>query len=247
MAIFPFIQVASKMLQVRFGFNETEAGQLFGIPYTISAATSPFLGILIDRIGRRGLMIILSSVVLLAAHVTNMFLSTCNPGDHCYSEVGPLVMVGIGYSIYAAALWGSIPYVVQARTVGTAFGFCTAIQNAGMAIAPTIVGAIIDATDTDYSKGYFWPSVFWACICLVGIALNIWLYFEDINNNGGQLNKVHRGDGLQQLMTSPEGGERRRLEIENDENMAPESKEYLLKDSARAALKRSMVRKSMAK
>ena len=35
MAIFPFIQVAAKMLQVRFGFNETSAGQLFGIPYTI--------------------------------------------------------------------------------------------------------------------------------------------------------------------------------------------------------------------
>ena len=146
MAIFPFIQVASKQLQVRFGFSDIEAGQLFGIPYTISAATSPFLGILIDRVGRRGLMIVASSVILFAAHVINMFLPNCAPGDHCYSELGPLVLVGIAYSIYAAALWGSIPYVVEAKTVGTAFGFCTAIQNAGMAVAPSIVGAIIDAT-----------------------------------------------------------------------------------------------------
>jgi MFS family permease len=112
MAIFPFIQVASKMLQLNFGFSETEAGGLFGIPYTISAATSPFLGILIDRVGRRGLMIIMSTVVLLVAHVTNMFLPVCAEGEHCYREVFPLVLVGIGYSIYAAALWGSIPYVV---------------------------------------------------------------------------------------------------------------------------------------
>lgn len=203
MAIFPFIQVASKMLQVRFGFSEIEAGGLFGIPYTISAATSPFLGILIDRIGRRGLMIIASSVILLFAHITNMLLPSCDPGDHCYSELGPLVLVGIGYSIYAAALWGSIPYVVEAKTVGTAFGFCTAIQNAGMAVAPSIVGAIIDATKTDSSHGYFWASFFWACVCVVGTALNTWLYFEDIKNNGGQLNKIHRGDNIQDLLTSP--------------------------------------------
>jgi MFS family permease len=100
------------MLQLNFGFSETEAGGLFGIPYTISAATSPFLGILIDRVGRRGLMIIMSTVVLLVAHVTNMFLPVCTEGEHCYREVFPLVLVGIGYSIYAAALWGSIPYVV---------------------------------------------------------------------------------------------------------------------------------------
>jgi nitrate/nitrite transporter NarK len=124
MAIFPFIQVASSMLQKRFGFSEAEAGNLFGIPYIISAITSPFLGILIDKIGRRGLMIILSSIILLVAHVINMIIPDCNK---CYSELGPLVLIGMGYSIYAAALWGSIPYVVDAKTVGTAFGFCTAI------------------------------------------------------------------------------------------------------------------------
>jgi sugar phosphate permease len=143
MAIFPFIQVASSMLQKRFGFSEADAGDYFGIPYIISAIASPFLGILIDKIGRRGLMIILSSVILLTAHVINMLLPDC---DQCYSEFGPLVLIGLGYTIYAAALWGSIPYVVDAKTVGTAFGFCTAIQNAGMAVAPSIVGAIIDNT-----------------------------------------------------------------------------------------------------
>lgn len=125
-----------------------------------------------------------------------MSLPSCPDGEKCYSELGPLVLVGIGYSIYAAALWGSIPYVVEAKTVGTAFGFCTAIQNAGMAVAPTIVGAIIDATKTDSSKGYFWASAFWAVISIIGILLNIWLYIDDIKNHGGQLNKVHKGETI---------------------------------------------------
>lgn len=164
---------------------------------------------------------ILSTVVLLAAHVVNLFLPSCHTGDRCFSELGPLILVGIGYSLYAAALWGSIPYVVEARTVGTAFGFCTAIQNAGMAIAPTIVGAIIDASQGDWSHGYFWASVFWTGICIVGIFLNTWLYIDDIRNHGGQLNKIHKGDAIKDMLTSPQGGERRLLEIERDENIAP--------------------------
>jgi hypothetical protein len=38
-----------------------------------------------------------------------------------------MILLGLGYSIYAAALWASIPYVVKARTVGTAFGITTAL------------------------------------------------------------------------------------------------------------------------
>jgi len=185
------------------------AGEYFGIPYTISAATSPFLGIMIDRIGRRGILVIASSIILLIAHVINMFLPDC---DQCYTEILPLVLIGIGYSIYAAALWSSIPYVVEPRTMGTAFGFCTAIQNAGMAVAPTIVGAIIEKTANDKTHGFFWASFFWACVCIVCLGLNFWLYYEDIRNNGGQLNKLHRGDALADLMKSPTGTERREIE-----------------------------------
>jgi len=55
-------------------------------------------------------------------------------------------MVGIGYSIYAAAIWGSVPYVVNPESIGTAFGLTTAIQNIGLVIAPTLVGYIKDKT-----------------------------------------------------------------------------------------------------
>lgn len=112
------------MLQTKYGLSEKVATKVFGIPYIISACTSPFLGLLIDKVGKRVHLVILSSFLLLLAHVITMILPVC---DGCYSEVGPLVLTGIGYSIYAAALWGSVPYVVEARTVGTAFGLCTAV------------------------------------------------------------------------------------------------------------------------
>lgn len=72
-------------------------------------------------------MIIVSSFLLVVAHFTSAYIPMCPVGQTCYGEVGPLILIGIAYSIYAAALWTSIPYVVEAKTIGTAFGFCTAI------------------------------------------------------------------------------------------------------------------------
>ena len=176
----------------------------------------------------------------MLAHIINMVLPECY---QCYSELGPLILVGIGYSIYGAALWGSIPYVVEAKTVGTAFGFVTAIQNGGMAIAPT-VGAVIHDKTLDMKQGYFWVSFFWACMCAVGLALNIWLYFEDIYHNGSTLNKVHKTvgaqDKVQDLMMSPSQDMRR--VIEQSQDITNNEKEFLLNPGARGALKRSMAR-----
>ena len=82
-------------------------------------------------------------------------------------------------------------------------------------------------------------------VCVVGIALNTWLYIEDIRNNGGQLNKVHKGDGIEEMLKSPSREERR--QITENENIDENNKEYLLNKGARDALKRSMAKRSMAK
>jgi MFS family permease len=105
----------------------------------------------------------------------------------------PLILVGVGYSIYAAAIWGSIPYIVKPHTVGTAFGIATAIQNIGLVIAPTLVGYIKDQTK-EYDHGYHYVMVFFMTINLVGLILNICLYTIDIYQMGGILDRVDHGE-----------------------------------------------------
>ena len=75
--IFPYIQVVSGMLQDRFQFSEETAGQLFGIPYIISACISPFLGFMIDKIGKRVLLSknILKSLVQLSLGLLYNYLA----------------------------------------------------------------------------------------------------------------------------------------------------------------------------
>jgi MFS family permease len=144
MSVFPYVQCVGGLLQYKYHFDEDEAAQLFGIPYIISACLCPFLGFGIDKVGRRCLFIIGSSLILIAAFTISMLLPDCPAGEKCYYEVYPLVLCGVGYSIYASVIWGSIPYTVEPKTVGTAYGICTAIQNIGLAYAPWQVSSIID-------------------------------------------------------------------------------------------------------
>jgi MFS family permease len=109
--------------------------------------------------------------------------------DKCYSQVFPLVMTGVGYSIYAAAAWGSIPFIVSPNTVGTAFGITTAIQNIGLVLAPTIVGEIKDHTRM-VDHGFFWVNFFFMCVNVLGFILNASLYYQDIYYHKGVLDKV---------------------------------------------------------
>jgi len=186
MSVFPYIQVASDLLQTKYQFDKIQAGYLFGVPYIISAVSSPFLGLAIDKVGKRALMICMSSFILIIAFASSMMMPECY---QCYNEVYPLVFCGIGYSIYAAAIWGSIPYVVSPNAVGTAFGLATAIQNIGLVIAPTLVGMIKDNTKV-VDHGYFYVNAFFIFINVVGLLLNMTLYYIDINHKDGILDKV---------------------------------------------------------
>jgi len=150
----------------------------------MSAVFCPILGILIDKYGKRALWIISSSaLVSLACFIMAICPYSTTPDYTCLL---PLIIVGFGYSIYASALWSSIPYIVPARTIGSAFGLTTAIQNIGLTIAPSITGVLEGKTPGKYVNTY----CFLGSLAFIGMFLNIWLYFDDIKNRGGVLHKV---------------------------------------------------------
>jgi len=102
---------------------EQQANRVMSIPYIISAVISPFLGFAIDRIGKRAILATAAPALLIIVH-SLLAWTTVTP-------YVPLVGQGLAYSIFAAALWPSIPYVVDEQYVGTAYGLLTAIQNGG--------------------------------------------------------------------------------------------------------------------
>ena len=120
-----------------------------------------------------------------------------------WSFLAPLILLGLAYSVYAGALWSSVPYCVKANTLGTAFGLCTAVQNIGLTLVPFLIGTVLTSTDDDdsgddkpkptqkeESTGYINAMIILAALAGVGVLAGIWLYIDDIKNRGGQLNNV---------------------------------------------------------
>ena len=110
----------------------------------------------------------------------------------------PLILVGFGYSIYASALWSSIPYLVLPRTIGTAYGMVTSMCACGFVIAPLITGFLED----QYPDNFTPINLFFGTLSSIGVCLNIWLYIDDRKYRGSILYNVQIE--IDDIITSPE-------------------------------------------
>ena len=91
-----------------------------------------------------------------------------------------LILLGFGYSLYATVIWACVPILIEAKTVGTAFGVITAIQNMGLGTVPILIGVIQD--NTSLEDGYFWVTFLFICMGILGIITGICLLLIDFKN-----------------------------------------------------------------
>jgi len=252
MAMFPFIQISTTALQDKYGFDKNTAGTLYSVPYFMSAGLSPVLGYVIDKIGKRALFITTSSILVsFACFFSAVLPNYTSPNFIC---LGPEILIGFGYSIYASALWSSIPYIVQPRTIGSAFGMVTSMQAIGLSIAPLVTGVLLGKYPDNYTPVY----MFLGSLSTIGVFFNIWLYIDDRKYRGSVLHNVPKQ--VNEMMASPTGTERRTLEPEgfkefnavdaaglpvSDELGLPMGVEvYEISRDSRQALRRSMAKTS---
>jgi len=59
----------------------------------------------------------------------------------------PMILLGAAFVMVPAAMWPSIPLIVEKNRVGTAFGLCTMVQNVGLALFPWLNGLLRDMTE----------------------------------------------------------------------------------------------------
>ena len=71
--------------------------------------------------------------------------------------------------------------MVEARTLGTAFGICTMFQNLGTVIAPPIIGMIQnDTKNIDESRfGYDYVELFFVVVSILAFCFNFGVYLYD--------------------------------------------------------------------
>jgi MFS family permease len=135
--IFPFRSTfAIKYFQHAHGLSLEAAGALNGWVFFAAIFATPAFGLLVDKIGRRsalmagGSLLLLSVFPLLDLTSANLWIST--------------VLIGIAFSLVPAVLWPSVPYLVEPKRLGTAFGLMTLLQNIGLTIINLAAGALND-------------------------------------------------------------------------------------------------------
>jgi hypothetical protein len=114
------------------------------------------LGKYVDYKGKAASMLVIGSVLLILCHLTFAFVLPLFKG----SVVGGFVVayvtilvLGASFSLVPASLWPSVPKLVDARIIGSAYALIFWIQNIGLWLFPMLIGKVLDNSNPQIVQG----------------------------------------------------------------------------------------------
>ena len=144
-AIFPFQKFAANMLQSNLGLTATMASDIFRWFPIGAACVTPFLGWYLDRKGKGATMLILGALLMIVCHLTFALVLPAVPSKViAYSAI---VLLGVSFSLVPAALWPSIPKIMDKRFLGSAYSLIFWVQNFGLSFTPMLIGWALEKTN----------------------------------------------------------------------------------------------------
>ncbi len=135
-AIFPFRSFAIKFFMEAHGGSREYAGFLNSVLPLSAMVATPLFGILVDKIGKRSLLMMIGSAFLLPVYLLMV-----------YSDVSlfvPIMMMGVAFSLIPAVMWPSVALIVEEKRLGTAYSVMTLIQQIGLAGFNWLIGRTND-------------------------------------------------------------------------------------------------------
>ncbi|OMJ89248.1 hypothetical protein SteCoe_8636 [Stentor coeruleus] len=179
--VYCFSNITSGYFQIRFGYDEVHAGNIMSAVFGVCALLSPIIGYIVDKIGKRLIMIVVADFFIMSAHI--LFILTPD-GSEPIHPIFYLIFIGLAYSVHSTALWSALPFTVEEKILGTAYGGSYSLANIGFFIVPLIVGSL---QETKTMHGYFWVGIFFIILAFIGICTGLALLILD-KNKGGNLN-----------------------------------------------------------
>ncbi len=145
-AIFPFQAYGAEMLQCNIGnISAQEASNIFRWFPIGAAVITVFLGNFLDRKGKGATMLIYGALLLIACHLIFAFLL---PATH--SKVlayVTIIVLGISFALVPAALWPSVPKIIEEKVLGSAYCLIFWVQNIGLCAVPLLIGYVLDSAN----------------------------------------------------------------------------------------------------
>ncbi len=187
-AIFPFQKFATSMLENRLGMPTSDASALFSWFPIGAMVLTPLLGWFLDKRGKGASMLILGSVLVFACHMVFAIYPMGNNTASLVVAYAAIIVLGVSFSLVPAALWPSVPKLVEERYLGSAYSVIFWIQNIGLFAFPNIIGKVLVWANPDVTDGrydYTLSMLVFASLGILAFLLGIWLKAEDKKHHYG--------------------------------------------------------------
>lgn len=147
-AIFPFQRYGANMLQCNLaGISAQHASNIFRWFPIGAAVITPFLGNFLDRKGKGATMLMFGALLLIVCHLVFAFLL---PVTHSYVlAYSTIVILGVSFALVPAALWPSVPKIMNPRYLGSAYSLIFWVQNVGLCFVPMIIGKVLQSSNAN--------------------------------------------------------------------------------------------------
>ena len=180
------LSIAALVCYCYMGYMRQSAESIFAVFPLLAVLITPILGSYVDHKGKAATMLILGSLLLIFCHLTFAFVlpqfKDSAVGGIIIAYVTILVL-GSSFSLVPASLWPSVPKLVDAKVIGSAYALIFWIQNIGLWLFPLLIGKVLDNTNpgvTDPTKfDYTAPLVMLACLGVAALLLGFVLKAVD--------------------------------------------------------------------
>ena len=168
------------------GYMRQSAESIFAVFPLLAVGITPVLGKYVDHKGKAASMLVLGSLLLIACHLTFAFVLPQFRGNQVGGVIVgylTILILGASFSLVPASLWPSVPKLVDAKVIGSAYALIFWIQNIGLWLFPLLIGKVLivtnpgveDATQLDYTA----PLIMLAGLGVAALAIGITLKLVD--------------------------------------------------------------------
>ena len=180
------LSVVALVIFCYMGYMRQSAETVFAVFPLLAVGITPILGNYVDHKGKAASMLVLGSLLLIACHLTFAFILPALKGNMIGGIVVAyltILVLGSSFSLVPASLWPSVPKLVDAKIIGSAYALIFWIQNIGLWLFPLLIGKVLDKTNpgvTDPTQyNYTAPLVMLAFLGVAALILGLILKVVD--------------------------------------------------------------------
>ena len=193
-AIFPFQKFAANMLQSNLGLTATAAADIFRWFPIGAACVTPFLGWYLDKRGKGATMLILGALLMIVCHSIFAIVLPAVPSK--IIAFAAIILLGVSFSLVPAALWPSVPKIMDKRFLGSAYSLIFWVQNFGLSFIPMLIGYVLEKSNPGVAEqieagvagaayNYTYPMLVFVGLGILALIFALYLKADDKKNGYG--------------------------------------------------------------